>query len=293
MRLQANIMISKQFFGSTGHKSSATLFGAAALGNVSQNTADDVFKLLLEHGVNHIDTAASYGDSELRIGPWMEKHRDKFFLATKTGERTYSGAKKEFNNSLKRLQVSSVDLLQLHNLVHPDDWDKAMGDEGVLKAAIEARDQGIVKYIGVTGHGLLAPAMHKRSLERFEFDSVLTPWNYPLYKNARYRKEFEELVKMCVDRGVAVQTIKSVTRGPWAEKPRTRRTWYEPLEAQEDIDLAVSWIIGQDGIFLNTAGDVDILPRVLDAASRHRERPTDSKMDSLVEARKMTSLFVS
>ncbi len=293
MRLQANIMISKQFFGSTGHKSSATLFGAAALGNVSQNTADDVLKLLLEHGVNHIDTAASYGDSELRIGPWMEKHRDKFFLATKTGERTYSGAKKEFNNSLKRLQVSSVDLLQLHNLVHPDDWDKAMGDEGVLKAAIEARDQGIVKYIGVTGHGLLAPAMHKRSLERFEFDSVLTPWNYPLYKNARYRKEFEELVKMCVDRGVAVQTIKSVTRGPWAEKPRTRRTWYEPLEAQEDIDLAVSWIIGRDGIFLNTAGDVDILPRVLDAASRHRERPTDSKMDSLVEARKMTSLFVS
>ena len=293
MRLQANIMISKQFFGSTGHKSSATLFGAAALGNVSQNTADDVLKLLLEHGVNHIDTAASYGDSELRIGPWMEKHRDKFFLATKTGERTYSGAKKEFNNSLKRLQVSSVDLIQLHNLVHPDDWDKAMGDEGVLKAAIEARDQGIVKYIGVTVHGLLAPAMHKRSLERFEFDSVLTPWNYPLYKNARYRKEFEELVKMCVDRGVAVQTIKSVTRGPWAEKPRTRRTWYEPLEAQEDIDLAVSWIIGRDGIFLNTAGDVDILPRVLDAASRHRERPTDSKMDSLVEARKMTSLFVS
>lgn len=293
MRLQANIMISKQFFGSTGHKSSATLFGAAALGNVSQNTADDVLKLLLEHGVNHIDTAASYGDSELRIGPWMEKHRDKFFLATKTGERTYSGAKKEFNNSLKRLQVSSVDLLQLHNLVHPDDWDKAMGDEGVLKAAIEARDQGIVKYIGVTGHGLLAPAMHKRSLERFEFDSVLTPWNYPLYKNARYRKEFEELVKMCVDRGVAVQTIKSVTRGPWAEKPRTRRTWYEPLEAQEDIDLAVSWIIGRDGIFLNTAGDVDILPRVLDAASRHRERPIDSEMDSLVEARKMTSLFVS
>ncbi len=286
-------MIRKQFFGSTGHKSSVTLFGAAVLGKVTQEVADEVLKLLLEHGVNHIDTAASYGDSELRIGPWMGEHRDKFFLATKTGERTYTAAKKEFGNSLKRLQVSSVDLLQLHNLVHPDDWDKAMGDDGVLKAATEARDQGLVKNIGVTGHGLLAPTMHKRSLERYEFDSVLMPWNYPLYMNAKYRKDFEELVEMCADRGVAVQTIKSVTRGPWAEKPRTRSTWYEPLEAQEDLDLAVSWIIGQERIFLNTAGDVNILQRVLDAASRHRERPSDSEMDGLVEERKMTSLFVS
>ncbi len=286
-------MIRKQFFGSTGHKSSVTLFGAAVLGKVTQEVADEVLKLLLEHGVNHIDTAASYGDSELRIGPWMGEHRDKFFLATKTGERTYTAAKNEFGNSLKRLQVSSVDLLQLHNLVHPDDWDKAMGDDGVLKAATEARDQGLVKNIGVTGHGLLAPTMHKRSLERYEFDSVLMPWNYPLYMNAKYRKDFEELVKMCADRGVAVQTIKSVTRGPWAEKPRTRSTWYEPLEAQEDLDLAVSWIIGQERIFLNTAGDVNILQRVLDAASRHRERPSDSEMDGLVEERKMTSLFVS
>lgn len=286
-------MIRKQFFGSTGHKSSVTLFGAAVLGKVTQEVADEVLKLLLEHGVNHIDTAASYGDSELRIGPWMGEHRDKFFLATKTGERTYTAAKKEFGNSLKRLQVSSVDLLQLHNLVHPDDWDKAMGDDGVLKAATEARDQGLVKNIGVTGHGLLAPTMHKRSLERYEFDSVLMPWNYPLYMNAKYRKDFEELVKMCADRGVAVQTIKSVTRGPWAEKPRTRSTWYEPLEAQGDLDLAVSWIIGQERIFLNTAGDVIILQRVLDAASRHRERPSDSEMDGLVEERKMTSLFVS
>jgi aryl-alcohol dehydrogenase-like predicted oxidoreductase len=286
-------MISKQFFGSTKHKSSVTLFGAAALGNVSQEVADKVLELLIEYGVNHIDTAASYGDSELRIGPWMKGHRDRFFLATKTGDRTYSGAKKEINDSLKRLQVGSVDLLQLHNLVHPDDWDKAMREDGALKAATEARNQGLVKYIGVTGHGLLAPAMHKRSLERYEFDSVLMPWNYPLYRNARYRKEFEELIEMCRDRGVAVQTIKSVTKGPWAEKQRTRRTWYEPLEAQEDIDLAVSWIIGQEGIFLNTAGDVDILPRVLDAAKRHEKRPSDSEMDGLVDARKMTSLFVS
>lgn len=273
--------------------SSVTLFGAAALGKVTQEVADGVLKLLLEHGVNHIDTAASYGESELRVGPWMGEHRDKFFLATKTGERTYKAAKKEFNNSLKRLQVENVDLLQLHNLVHPDDWDTAMGDKGALKAAVEAKEQGLVKNIGVTGHGLLAPTMHKRSLERYEFDTVLLPWNYPLHMNSRYRKDFEELVKMCADRGVAVQTIKSVTRGPWAEKPRTRRTWYEPLEAQEDLDLAVSWVIGQEGLFLNTAGDVDVLPRVLDAASRHRSLPSDAQMKALVESRKMTSLFVS
>ena len=286
-------MIRKQFFGSTGHKSSVTLFGAAALGKATQEVADGVLRLLLEHGVNHIDTAASYGDSELRIGPWMGEHRDKFFLATKTGERNYSAAKKELSNSLKRLQVKNVDLLQLHNLVHPDDWDTAMGEDGALKAAIEAKEQGLVKNIGVTGHGLLAPTMHKRSLERYEFDSVLMPWNYPLYMNAKYRKDFEELVGICADRGVAVQTIKSVTKGPWAEKPRTRRTWYEPLEAQEDLDLAVSWIIGQKGVFLNTAGDVNLLPKVLDAASRHRERPSDSKMNDLVKVRKMTNLFVS
>jgi len=286
-------MIRKQFFGSTGHKSSVTLFGAAALGNVTQDVADGVLGLLLENGVNHIDTAASYGDSELRIGPWMGEHRDKFFLATKTGERTYSEGKKELSNSLKRLQVKNVDLLQLHNLVHPDDWDRAMGKDGVLKAATEARDQGLVKYIGVTGHGLLAPTMHKRSLEKYEFDSVLLPWNYPLYMNARYRNDFEELVRICKDRGVAVQTIKSVTKGPWAEKPRTRRTWYEPLEAQEDIDLAVSWVIGQEGIFLNTAGDVNLLPKILESANKHKERSSDSQMEELVTARKMTSLFVS
>ena len=286
-------MISKRSFGSTGHESSVTLFGAAALGKVTQDVADQVLKLLLEHGVNHIDTAASYGESELRIGPWMGEHRGKFFLATKTGERTYKAAKKEFNNSLKRLQVKNVDLLQLHNLVHPDDWDTAMGDKGALKAAVEAKGQGFVKNIGVTGHGLLAPTMHKRSLERYEFDTVLLPWNYPLYINARYRKDFEGLVKMCADRGVAVQTIKSVTKGPWAEKPRKRRTWYEPLEAQEDLDLAVSWVIGQEGLFLNTAGDVDVLPRILDAASRHRGRPSDAQMKALVKSRKMTSLFVS
>jgi aryl-alcohol dehydrogenase-like predicted oxidoreductase len=166
-------MIRKQAFGETGHKSTVTLFGGAAIGWVTQEEADQVLDLLLKYGVNHIDTAASYGDAELRIGPWMERHRSQFFLATKTGERTYSEAKDEISNSLDRLKVKSLDLLQLHNLTHPDDWDLTFADCGAFKAAVEARDQGLTRFIGVTGHGLYSAAMHIRSLVRYEFDSII------------------------------------------------------------------------------------------------------------------------
>ena len=286
-------MIRKQPFGQTGHTSTATIFGGAALGRVTQEEADHIREQLLQYGVNHIDTAASYGDSELRIGPWMEKHRNDFFLATKTGRRTYQEARDEIHKSLERLQVDHVDLLQLHNLTHPDDWDVAMAEGGALEAAVEAKDQGLTRFIGVTGHGLLAAAMHTRSLEKYEFDSVLLPWNYVLYQSERYRQEFEKLLEICKDRGVAVQTIKSITKGPWADKDRTRNTWYEPLEEQEDIDRAVSWILGEGYIFLNTCSDIHLLPRVLDAASRFEGKPSDAEMKQMVETRRMTRLFVS
>ncbi|MGD0803288.1 MAG: aldo/keto reductase [Candidatus Bathyarchaeia archaeon] len=285
-------MIRRQPFGSTGHDSSATLFGAAALGEVTQEIADETLKLLTGQGVNHIDVAASYGDAELRIGPWMEKHRSDFFLATKTGMRTYAEAKKEFANSLKRLRVRSVDLIQLHNLTHPDEWDTAMGEGGALKALVEAKEQGLTRFIGVTGHGLFAPAMHMRSLKRFDFDSVLLPWNYILYRDERYREEFEALRKTCWDRGVAVQTIKSLTRGPWGEKEHTAETWYEPFESQSDIELVVSWVLGQEGIFLNTAGDVRLLPKVLEAASKNAPKPSDEEMEELAKRTCMSRLFV-
>ena len=286
-------MIHKQPFGKTGQKSSATIFGAAALGNVTQSEADDTLKTLQKYGVNHIDTAASYGESECRIGPWMEKHRQDFFLATKTGMRAYKDAKAEFQNSLTRLQVKQVDLIQLHNLTHPDDWDLAMSHEGAIQAVIEARDSGQTSLIGVTGHGLLAPSMHMRSLKRFDFDSVLLPLNYILFKDSRYRREFEELLKTCKDKGVAIQTIKSITKGPWSDKTHTTNTWYEPLIDQQDIDLAVHWILGTGYVFLNTASDIHILPNVLDAASRYVDKPTDEMMEKLVSSRKMTRLFVS
>jgi aryl-alcohol dehydrogenase-like predicted oxidoreductase len=285
-------MIAKAPFGSTGHDSTRTLFGAASLGKVDQKTADRTLETLLEFGVNHIDTAARYGDSELRIGPWMARHRGEFFLATKTGERDYAGARDGIRRSLERLQVDQIDLIQLHNLTDPAEWETAMGPGGALEAAVEARQQGLVRFIGVTGHGTIAPSMHMRSLERFTFDSVLLPYNFVMMQNPQYAADFERLAALCEERGVAVQTIKGITLGPWNEKPRSRATWYEPLEQQQDIDLAVHWVLGRPGVFLNTVGDVNILPRVLEAANRVKERPSDEQMRGLVERREMSPLFV-
>lgn len=285
-------MIPKLTFGRTGHDSTRTLFGAAAFSRVSQADADRTMELLVERGINHIDTAASYGDSELRLGPWMERHRDRFFLATKTGERTYQGARDQIRRSLERLRVPSVDLIQLHNLANPDEWDVAMGFGGALEAVIEARDEGLVRYIGVTGHGLGIAKMHMRSLERFDFDSVLLPYSYVLAQNPAYLADFDALSALCQQRNVAVQTIKSITRAPWQERPSDAPTWYEPLRNQEDIDLAVHWVLGRPGIFLNTAGDISLLPRILDAASRFQGRPPDSQMAHLVQERHMEPLFV-
>jgi aryl-alcohol dehydrogenase-like predicted oxidoreductase len=285
-------MIDKQPFGRTGHVSSRTLFGAAALGRVTQDEADRTLELILSHGVNHIDTAASYGDSELRIGPWMAQYRKEFFLATKTGERTYAKARDQIHSSLERLRVDKVDLLQLHNLVDPQEWEIAMGPGGALEAAIEAREQGLVRFIGVTGHGITIAQMHKRSLERFDFDSVLLPYSYILMQNPAYAADFEALMALCQTRNVAVQTIKSIVRAPWGEREHTRATWYEPLEDQADIDTAVHWVLGLPGVFLNTTGDIHVLPKVLEAASRFEARPSDEQMEEVMAEREMAPLFV-
>lgn len=286
-------MIATQPFGSTGHLSTKTIFGAAALARVDQDQADRTLALLLEHGINHIDTAASYGESELRVGPWMAAHRNDFFLATKTGERTYQGARDQIRRSLERLRVDRVDLIQLHNLVDEEQWQTAMGPGGALKAAVEAREQGLVRFIGVTGHGVQAPLMHRRSLERFAFDSVLLPYNFPMMQNRGYAADFEALVTLCGQRGVAVQTIKAITLAPWTEdQPRTATTWYAPLQLQGDIDRAVAWALGRPGVFLNTVGDVSILPRVFASAERLGQRPSDAEMADLVRSRGMAPLFI-
>ncbi len=284
-------MITKQPFGRTGHMSTRTIFGSAALWALSQSKADRTLGVLKYHGVNHIDTAASYGDAELRIGPWMAQQRDEFFLATKTDKRTYQEAWEQIRLSLERLQVDQVDLLQLHNLVDAEEWEVAMGPDGALKAVIEARDQGLTRFIGVTGHGVVAPAMHMRSLERFDFDSVLLPLNYAMIQNAQYAADFESLLDVCRERDVAVQTIKSIAKGEWGKKTHTRTVWYEPLEDQVAIDKAVHWVLGWPGVFLNTAGDVNLLPKVLDAATRFKAPSSDEKMREMMREHGVTPLF--
>ncbi|MFP4377395.1 MAG: aldo/keto reductase [Spirochaetales bacterium] len=289
-------MIATKEFGSTGHKSTRTLFGAAALGSVTQERADETLEVLLEYGVNHIDVAASYGngEAEKRMAPWLAKHRDRFFLATKTGKRSYDEAKADFHGSLERLGVEKVDLIQLHNLVEDDQWAEAMGPHGALEAVIEARDEGLVDHIGVTGHGFSAPKSHMRSLDAFEFASVLLPYNWLLMQQDGYRRDFEALVAMCRERGVAVQTIKSIARRPW-QGERRRTCWYEPLEGKERVDMAVAWVLSNPDVFLNTVGDVDVLPRVLEAADRaskqDAQRPSDDQMSALANETEMELIF--
>jgi aryl-alcohol dehydrogenase-like predicted oxidoreductase len=279
-------------FGRTGHRSSRTIFGAAALSQVTQAAADRTLEVLLRHGVNHIDVAASYGDAELRIAPWLKREPKRFFLATKTGERTARSAREELHRSLDRLGVDHVDLWQLHNLADPIEWDIALSPGGVIEAAVQARDEGLVKWIGVTGHGAQIAANHRRSLDRFDFDSVLLPYNFVTMQLPYYAENFEALTRTCAERNVAVQTIKSIAAKPWLGREHTRTTWYEPLAAQADIDLAVWWELGRPGVFLNTAGDIDLLPNVLDAAERFEKRPTDKEMTTLLERTQTEPLFV-
>lgn len=284
-------MIQKRSFGRTGHESSIALFGAAALGRCDQAIADETLDILFRYGVNHIDTAPGYGDSELRIGPWMKKYRSDFFLATKTDQRTYREAREQIHKSLDRLQTDHVDLLQFHALFHPDEWDTVMGEGGALEAALEAREAGLVKYLGVTGHNWTIAAMHKRSLERYDFDSVLLPCNYLMLQRPEYRRDFQQLLNLCEERQVAVQLIKTIARGPWATTPKYRTTWYQPLEEQEDIDRGVHYGLSQGRVFLNTAGDLTLLPKFLDAATRYAGAPTDDEMRAMLDTQTMTSIF--
>ena len=281
-------------FGRSGHQSTRTIFGGAALSHVTQQEADQALELLLRYGVNHLDVAASYGDAELRIAPWLAQQRERFFVATKTGQRTAAKAREELERSLERMGIAAVDLWQLHNLADPIEWDVALSPGGALEAAIEAKREGLVRNIGVTGHGLQIAATHRRSLDRFDFDSVLLPYNYLTLQSDYYAANFEALVAACAQRNVAVQTIKSIAYRPWLGRPHTQSTWYEPLTEQQDIDLAVHWALKRPGIFLNTAGDLTLLPKVLDAASRFQAdtAPTDEQMRALLERLGAEPLFV-
>src|SRR6266851_3864048 len=234
-------------FGKTGHQSTRVIFGAAALGGMKQDKADGVLEVLLEYGINHIDTAASYGDSELRIFPWMREHRKRFFLATKTGDRTYDGARDSLN--------------------------------GALEALVEARDKGLVRFIGITGHGTRVAAMHRRSLDRFAFDSVLFPYNFTMMGIGSYAADVEELLRLCAQRGVAIQTIKSAARRRWQNTDQRKFSWYEPLRDREALRRAVFYVMSRPGLFLNTSSDTTILRGILEAASEAAVLPARAEME--------------
>ena len=286
-------MIDTAPFGRTGHQSTRVIFGAAALGAMRQEKADQILDLLLEYGVNHIDTAASYGDSELRVGPWMEKHRERFFLASKTGDRTYAGARHSVRRSLERLRVPQIDLIQLHNLVDEREWETALGPGGALEALVEARAQGLVRFIGVTGHGTRVAAMHRRSLERFPFDSVLLPYNFAMMAIPEYAADFEALVAVCRERGIAVQTIKSVARRRWRDDDTQRRfSWYEPLREPDAVRRAVCFVLDRRDFFLNSSSDATLLPIILAAAAEARGAPSAAELEADVSRYAMEPLFV-
>ncbi len=282
-------------FGRTGHASTRVIFGAAALGTMRQERADEVLETLLRYGVNHIDTAAMYGDSELRIGPWMQQHRDRFFLATKTHERGADEARASLERSLERLQVDSVDLIQLHNLVEEGEWDEAMGPHGALAALIRARDEGLARCIGVTGHGFRIARMHLRSLERHPFDSVLLPYTFVHMRDDAYRADVEQLLEVCAERQVAVQTIKSIARSRWPDDHSgPRHSWYQPLEDADAIGRAVRWVLARPQLFLNSSSDAAQLPLILEAAAQAGSRPAapdDAAMQADVDALGMGPLF--
>lgn len=277
-------------FGRTGHASSRAIFGAAALGSMKQETADEILPLLLEFGVNHIDTAASYGDSELRLQPWLATHRQDFFLASKTGERTADGARSELERSLTRLGVEQIDLIQMHNLVEADEWEQAHGKGGALEGLVKARDEGLVRFIGVTGHGVRIPTMHLQSLEQFPYDAVLFPFSHVMMNIPSYAADAEELVERCVVDGVAIQTIKSIARRRWEGDRTGKFSWYEPLEDTDAITRAVHYVLNQDGLFLNTTSDARRLRTVLTAAAA-LQPVTDEALATDRLIHNMTPLF--
>jgi aryl-alcohol dehydrogenase-like predicted oxidoreductase len=283
--------IAKKRFGRTGHMSSRVILGSVCLKRADQDEADRVLDLITPYGINHIDTAPGYGDAELRLGPWMKNHRKDFFLATKTDQVTYEAAREQFHRSLERLRTDHVDLLQFHNMTDVPRREIALGPGGALEFLTEAKAQGLARFIGITGHGILAPRMHLESLARVDFDTVLTPLNYLLLKTPRYAADFNRLIACCRDRDLPVQTIKSIAWGFWGDSDREHITWYRPLTEDAAIEKAVHWVLGNEDVFLNSVGDMQLLPKVLAAAAGYEAPPTDDEMDEVVKTQGMEPIF--
>ena len=278
--------------GRVEHQSSVLAYGGAALGAVDQDTADRSIQQALDAGINHFDFAASYGDAELRLGPWMSRIRDDILLATKTGDRDAEGAWASINRSLERLQTDHLDLIQLHAVGDLEQLDLALGKGGAIEAAVRAQDEGLVGAIGITGHGTQAAQTHLEALRRFPFATVLTPLNALLWRDDTFRAAYEALVAEVRRQDVGLRTIKTVSRRNWPEgSDQTYATWYEPLDQAEPIRAAVSWVLARDEVTaLATAGDVRLLGMQI-AAEQDRMDATDAEA-ALLGVEDYTSPFI-
>jgi len=278
-------------FGRTGHMSTVAVFGAAAFWEISQADADKVMESVIEAGINHIDVAPSYGQAEVRIGPWMPRERARFFLGCKTGERTREGAWKEMQASLKRLQTETFDLYQFHAITTMEELDAITMKGGALEAFVEARQEGLTKFIGITGHGADAPQIYLEALRRFDFDSVMFPLNFVQFANPEFRKYAEELIATCNAKDVGTLIIKSVTKAPWGERAHTATTWYEPFDKSDEIQRAVNFVLSHEVTGLCTAGDTRVLPLVLNACENFSRLSKDEMEQMIKSAGQFEPLF--
>lgn len=278
--------------GRTGNQSSVVAFGSAGIGRVTQEVADRAIELALGHEVNHFDVAPTYGDAELRLGPWMGRIRSQIFLGCKTQKRTRGDARDELRRSLERLRVDHFDLYQLHAVGTVEELDKCTGPGGALEAIVEAREEGLLRWIGITGHGHQAPATHLEALRRFDFDTVMFPLNFILYAIPEYRRDYEALVAECQRRDVGIHILKSAARGPWGDLERTHATWYQPFSDPADVSRAVHFVLSQPITTICSAGDVNVLPLVLEAAETYRPMSDAQQRELVSTADRYASPFV-
>ena len=278
--------------GRTGHQSTIVTFGTAGIGRVDQQTADPAIQLVLDHGINHIDVAPTYGEAELRLKPWMSAIRSRVFLGCKTKQRTKEAAKAELRRSLDRLGTDRVDLYQLHAVCKSHELDEVTAKGGALEALIEARDEGLVRWLGITGHSHDAPRTHFEALRRFNFDTVMFPLNFVLWADPQYRADATRLLDVCRQQDVGVHIIKTIAKDPWGDRPKVYSTWYEPLTDQGVIDQAVSFVLSQTISTLTSVGDVTLLPKVIAAAERYRLLDSAAQDALLATAGQYHSPFV-
>ncbi len=277
--------------GRTGQCSTVCIFGTAALWEVTQAEADAAIALVRAHGVNHFDVAPSYGRAEDLLGPWLEEHRGEIYLACKTMERTRQGAWEDLQRSLERLRVQNVDLYQLHAVREMEELDQVLAPGGAIEALLEARERGLTRALGITGHGYRAPAVHAAALERFDFDTVMSPLNFVQWADSGFRRAVQRLLQLVAEKDVGVMVIKAVTRGPWGERTRTHRTWYQPFVEAEDIRKCVRFVLSQPVTALATPGDVRLLPEVLAAGEAFTPMSPEEQEALLAHAGAFEPLF--